>query len=191
MYLGLAWRQWFIVSSCHQFSETFFFSLLVNWHMLCNICYVLPSRLCHAFCTITSSPSQQLYSWRYYYLPILQMKKLTQRGKSSVKGHPLIDGIANTGTQIWSFRGKMPSHWELLRVEWGVLITFITLSAWYCTWYIQHSMNNCRMLNEVLVISAQHLFRRQEWDYFQKEIHHLGWMSILYILCYSIIARDK
>lgn len=145
MYLGLAWRQWFIVSSCHQFSVFWDFPLpcLSNWHMLCNICYVLPSRLCHAFCTITSSPSQQLYSRRHYHLPILQMKKLTQRGKSSVKG-----GIADTGTQIWSFRGKMPSHREPLKVEWGVLITFISLSAWYCTWYIGHSMNNRRMLND-------------------------------------------
>ena len=151
------------------FSETFSPPCLSNWHMLCNICYVLPSRLRHAFCTITSSPSQQLCSWRYYYLPILQMKKLTQRGKSSVKGHPLIDGIADTGTQIWSFRGKMPSHRELLKVEWGVLITFISLSAWYCTWYIRHSMNNCRMLNEVLVISAQHLSAGKNGTIFKRK----------------------
>ena len=135
------------------FSETFF-PLACQAGIWCVTCYVLPSRLCHAFCTITSSPSQQLCSWRYYYLPILQMKKLTQRGKSSVKGHHLIDGIADTRTQIWSFRGKMPSHRELLKVEWHVLITFISLSAWYCTWYIGHSMNNCWVLNEVLVISA-------------------------------------
>lgn len=99
MYLGLAWRQWFIVSSCLQFSLLWnFFFLLSNCHMLHNICYALCSRLCQTFCTITSSSSQQLYS---IYLPILQMSKLAQKGKWFVKGHPLIDGIADSGTQTW------------------------------------------------------------------------------------------
>ena len=46
MYLGLAWRQWFIVSSCLQFSLLWnFFFLLSNWHMLHNICSMLYAML--------------------------------------------------------------------------------------------------------------------------------------------------
>lgn len=142
MFLRLVSRQEFIVSSCLQFNHFWgFLSSSSNWCMLCYIRHALCSRWCQAFWTNTSSSSQHLYSCKYYYL-ILRMRKLAQRGKWFVNGHPFIDGIAEIGTQIGIIRKSYITLWTCQRCLNHFCIP--TCLLLYLT-HRGHLINNCQM----------------------------------------------